>query len=107
MLTGMTTSTAGNFKVRENRLRRMLARRGYQLVKNRARDPRALGYGKYMIMNLSDNREAAGGLDLDAVEQWVRRTDMEFPEMHFPPNKEAAEFRAHLMKWTTANGTSC
>jgi hypothetical protein len=36
-------------KVLENRLRRMLQRRGYQLIKSRRRDPRAIDYGGYMI----------------------------------------------------------
>jgi hypothetical protein len=36
-------------KVRENRVRRMLARQGYKLSRSRRRDPRALDYGQYVI----------------------------------------------------------
>jgi len=36
-------------KVLEDRLRRTLARRGYTLIKSRARDPKALTYGRYLI----------------------------------------------------------
>ena len=38
-------------KVRENRLRRMAHRQGYKLVKSRLRDPRALGYGDYALLD--------------------------------------------------------
>jgi len=41
-----------NVKVRENRLRRMADRRGYRLDKSRARDPQALTYGGYQLINL-------------------------------------------------------
>jgi hypothetical protein len=40
-------------KVRENRLRRMAKRQGLQLLKSRARDPRAIGYGGYMLVDSS------------------------------------------------------
>ena len=48
-------------KVLENRLRRMLQRRGYQLIKSRRRDPRAIDYGGYMIADASTNGVVAGG----------------------------------------------
>jgi hypothetical protein len=37
-------------KVRENRLRRMAARQGLALHKNRRRDPRARDYGLYWLL---------------------------------------------------------
>jgi hypothetical protein len=40
---------AAKFKTLENKVRRMLARRGYKLIKSRARDPAAIGYGDYVI----------------------------------------------------------
>jgi hypothetical protein len=46
-------------KVRENRVRRMAARQGLQLVKSRTRDPRALDYGSYML--LDGDRVVLGG----------------------------------------------
>lgn len=71
MLTGMDTST----KVRENRIRRTVERRGYRLVKNRRRDPMAIGYGMYRVETVA-GAEAPGfestptgiGMTLDEVE---------------------------------------
>jgi hypothetical protein len=42
-------------KVRENRLRRMAERQGLRLVKSRRRDPRAIDYGTYMLVNAEIN----------------------------------------------------
>jgi hypothetical protein len=64
-------------KTRENRLRRMAQRQGYRLMKSRSRDPRAIGFGEYMIVDLETNLTATGdprrgeGLDLDGVEEWL------------------------------------
>lgn len=66
-------------KIRENRVRRALARQGYQLVKSRRRDPRALGYGGYMITDPNTNTIVAGEVDshqaltLDDAEAWTTR----------------------------------
>ncbi len=45
--------TDGEYKVFENRLRRAARRQGLRLEKSRTRDPRALDYGKYWLL---DNR---------------------------------------------------
>jgi ribosomal protein L34 len=66
-LTGMATSTQE--KVRENRLRRMATRQGLQLVKSRRRDPRALDYGTYWLVDESGVEVASG--DADAIERWL------------------------------------
>ena len=58
---------SNNERVRENRLRRAAHRQGLQLVKSRRRDPRALGYGTYQL--LDGNAVVASGRDLDAVEE--------------------------------------
>ena len=64
-------------KVRENRLRRMAARQGLSLVKSRRRDPRAINFGTYMLVDISTNAVVAGdhergyGLTLDDVEKWL------------------------------------
>ena len=61
-------------KVRENRLRRAAERQGYRLSKSRRRDPRAIDYGGYMLVDVQTNGIVAGAtpyaysLDLDAVE---------------------------------------
>ena len=38
-------------KVRENRLRRIATRRGYEIRKSRRRDPHALNYGSFTLVN--------------------------------------------------------
>jgi hypothetical protein len=60
-------------KARENRLRRAAVRQGYRLVKSRRRDPRALDYGMYWIVNEANVIEAGHnqGLNLDEVEAWL------------------------------------
>jgi hypothetical protein len=46
--------------VRENRLRRMAQRQGYVLRKSRRRDPRALEYDGYMLVEPSRNVPVLG-----------------------------------------------
>lgn len=65
-------------KVRENRLRRMADRQGMRLVKSRRRDPRAIDYGGYMLVNPEINAVVAGtesigrpSWSLDDVEQFL------------------------------------
>lgn len=61
-------------KVRENRLRRAAERQGLRLVKSRRRDPRAIGFGGFMLVDVATNSAVAGevdsarALDLDQVE---------------------------------------
>ena len=61
MVTGMAPSTPE--KVRENRLRRMASRQGLQLLKSRRRDPRALDYGTYWLVDASGVEVARGNVD--------------------------------------------
>jgi hypothetical protein len=61
-------------KVRENRLRRMAARQGLLLTKSRQRDPRAVGYGGWMLLNGHTGNIEVGHpdynwLSLDEVEK--------------------------------------
>ncbi|MGI8623105.1 MAG: hypothetical protein ACR2NB_06385 [Solirubrobacteraceae bacterium] len=67
----MTPSTPE--KVRENRLRRMAARQGLALHKSRRRDPRAIDYGSYHLVDVQMNAVVTGnfGLSLDEVEQFL------------------------------------
>lgn len=62
-------------KVRENRLRRMAERQGLRLEKSRLRDPRAIGYGTYQLVDPDgDTIVASGdpsrgyGMSLDQIE---------------------------------------
>jgi len=57
-------------KVRENRARRMAERQGYVVQKSRRRDPLALDYGVYRLVNADGNYLVMEG-DLDQVEQWL------------------------------------
>jgi hypothetical protein len=54
----MASGTAD--KVCENRLRRVAERRGYVLVKCRRRDPRALGHGRYALVDATAEDQSAG-----------------------------------------------
>jgi hypothetical protein len=69
--------TPVEFKTFENRLRRMASRQGYELNKSRLRDPRAIGFGGYMIIDASTNHVVAGAhphahsMSLDEVETWL------------------------------------
>ena len=64
-------------KVRENRLRRAAGRQGLRLSKSRRRDPRAIDYGGYMIVDTSTNAVVAGAspiaynMNLDEVEDFL------------------------------------
>ena len=64
-------------KVRENRVRRMAARQGLELVKSRRRDPRALDYGGYLLRDPYNNVIVYSygynefGASLDDVEKWL------------------------------------
>jgi hypothetical protein len=66
--------TPQQFKVLENRLRRMATRQGLRLSKSRSRDTRALDYGTYGLANATTNDVVAGdintgyGLSLDEIE---------------------------------------
>ena len=73
-----------SIKVRENRLRRMAGRQGLRLLKNPRRDPRAIDYGSYMLVDANRVMVADFGWDhagfpegasrLDDVEAWLTRS---------------------------------
>jgi len=58
-------------KVVENRVRRAAARRGYRLRKSRRRDPRALDFGLYAILDPDRNMLVSDYASLADVERWV------------------------------------
>lgn len=68
-------------KVNENRLRRMAERQGLKLMKSRRRDPRAIDYGGYMLVN-AYNMIVAGAspnaysMSIDDVEAWLTDDDV-------------------------------
>ena len=65
-------------KVRENRLRRMAKRQNLLVCKSRRRDPMALDYGLYHIVDLYTNGIVTGAgpfdymMTLDEVETFLR-----------------------------------
>ena len=73
MLPSMATSWKAE-KVRENRLRRMAERQGLRLEKSRRRDPRAVDYGTYQLVDPATNTLVSYGLgggyglNLDEIE---------------------------------------
>jgi hypothetical protein len=60
-------------KVRENRLRRMAARQGLSLRRSRRRDPRAIDYGVYWLVDPKTDalRTPADGINLDKIEAFL------------------------------------
>jgi hypothetical protein len=58
----LNTMTDLQYKVLENRLRNAAARQGLRLVKSRRRDPRALDYSTYMLVDIDTNAVVAMGL---------------------------------------------
>jgi hypothetical protein len=64
-------------KSREDRLRRTAERQGLRLAKCRRRDPRAIGFGTYMLVDQNNNIVAGDtqngyGMDLDAIEKALK-----------------------------------
>jgi len=51
MMVDFSKMTAGEYKVLENRLRRAARRQGLHLEKSRTRDPQALDYGRYWLLD--------------------------------------------------------
>ncbi len=68
--------SATAFKVHENKLRRMAARQGLQVVKARRIDPRAIDYGTYSLADPDRNVIVAGpGLDVEELERALLEPD--------------------------------
>jgi hypothetical protein len=70
-------------RTRETRLRRMAERQGLRLERSRRRDPRAIGYGTYQLVDSASHTIAAGdtnngyGLTLDDVEHALTGSPMD------------------------------
>ena len=63
-----------DYKIRENRLRRMAQRQGLILRKSRRRDPRATDYGTYTLTNMHTNNLEYGQygiIGLDEIETYL------------------------------------
>lgn len=58
-------------KVRENRLRRMAERRGLKVMKSRRRDPGAMGYGIWYLIEVSRNIHVGEYHSLDNLEHYL------------------------------------
>jgi len=89
-------------KVRENRMRRIAKRRGYVLTRCRYRDPRAIGYGGYILADIQ-NRAVLGtspheySATLDDVEEF-------FTEMDKEQRREDRQQRAEEARLRSAAG---
>jgi hypothetical protein len=65
-------------KVQENRVRRAALRQGLRLAKSRRRDPNAIDYDGYMLVDAKQNFVVAGAtpvpyfLSLDDAEAWLK-----------------------------------
>jgi hypothetical protein len=84
-----------HFKVRENRLRRVAERRGLRLEKSRRRDPNAIGFGGYMLVDTCRNFLVLGGgafgysATLDDVESYLDGDEASLPAAP-PPSRDAS-----------------
>jgi hypothetical protein len=73
------TMAKESLKVRENRLRRKADRMGYRLSRSRSRDPDAIDYGLYALLDLSTGGAVNPALaqrwvhswTLDQIEEWL------------------------------------
>lgn len=54
-------------KTRENKLRRIADRRGYRLTRSRSRDPNAIDYGLYALIDIQTN----GVVNPPIAQRWV------------------------------------
>ena len=78
-----TSSVSPAERTREARLRRAAERQGLILQRSRRRDPRALEYGTYQLVDSSTNAvvladwdaQRGFGLDLDDVEKYLKGGD--------------------------------
>lgn len=73
-------------KTRETRLRRAADRQGLRLERSRRRDPRAIDYDRYWLLDLATGDVVAGASpigrpawDLDQVETWLTSDPKERP----------------------------
>jgi hypothetical protein len=65
-------------RTREQRLRRAAQRQNLRLIKNPRRDPRAVDYGGYNLVDKDDSRAFTDWADLDKIEQ----------ELYYPISKD-------------------
>ena len=65
-------------KVQENKLRRVVKRRGFLLKKSRRKDKGAADYGSYWLVDENNCLVAGGefGLFFDDVVTWIKDLDM-------------------------------
>ena len=76
----MTTSMEGK-KVIENRLRRAADRQGLRLAKSRSRDPRAMDYGLYALIN----NQIGGAINPALANRWTCSWTLEQVEQYLKP----------------------
>jgi hypothetical protein len=60
-------------RVRENRGRRAADRQGYRLEKSRSRDPRAVDYGLYALIDV----QTGGAVNPAIAQRWVCSWDLD------------------------------
>src|SRR4051794_12442550 len=95
------TSSIRTLKVRENRLRRVAQRQGLLLVKSRRRDPQAVDFGTYALLDPDTKALVAGdsevmngyGLTLDDVEKILVTDPRELAAWHEAGHAVAAVMR--------------
>jgi hypothetical protein len=68
----------------------MAARQGFALHKSRRRDPRALGFGKYVLVNLDGNfvRRDGGVVRADDVDRQIPEMSIDDVERYLTGDKD-------------------
>jgi hypothetical protein len=71
-ITETGTMSPAQYKVHENKLRRMAARQGFSLLKSRRRDPRAVDDGSYSLVDEQNCLVTPGpSWSLEGVERYL------------------------------------
>ena len=65
--------------MRENKIRRMADRRGYRLIKSRSRDPHAVDYGRYALIDI----DTGGAVNPAIAQRWVCSWSLDEVEAYF------------------------
>lgn len=100
----LPASDGNTVKVRENLVRRIAARQGYRLEKSRRRDPRALDYGRYNLVDeftgeyILETQLRVHCWTLSQVQEWLEghesttaATDYDPVEMPAPAEEQPAQ----------------
>ena len=82
----MAAADMDSEKVRENRLRRVADRRGLRLMKSRSRDPHAVDYGLYALIDQQHN----GAVNPSIANRWVCSWSLDEVDIYLNTEEKAS-----------------